>query len=153
MQIKSFHQSDLKEDHVDVYYRKATPRIQEILAYLRKHEDQLYGMKEDRKIAFSIHDVFYFESVDKRTFAYLQDDILRMDLRLQELEELFHDAGFIRVNKSTILNIYKIKELTSDFNMRIVAILENEEKIQINRSYKAKFNQFLKEMEEKRSTQ
>ena len=34
---------------------------------------------------FSLDEVFYFESVDKKTFACLEKKVLQMDARLQDL--------------------------------------------------------------------
>ena len=90
--------------------------------------------------------MFYFESVDKKTIAYLEDQVLRIDLRLQELEDAFFENGFVRISKTTVLNVYRISSIKPTVNMRVIAVLENGEKIQINRSYKAKFNQFLSKM-------
>lgn len=37
--------------------------------------------------------------------------LLRIDVRLQDLETAYFEYGFVRVNKSTILNVYKIRSL------------------------------------------
>ncbi len=143
MKVNEYQQKGLSEDHVDVYYRVKTKEVTGILDFLRKNSRRLVGKTEDRELLFSLEDVYYFESVDKKTFAYLDKEVVRIDLRLQDLENAYFEQGFIRVNKSTILNIYKIQELKSEINMRVTALLDNGERIQINRSYKAKFNAFL----------
>ena len=143
MKVNEYLQQDLTEDRIDFYYRKKNDSVCEILNYLRKHSKRLLGKSDDSDILFSLNDVFYFESVDKKTFAYLD---LRIDLRLQELEDAFFENGFVRISKTTVLNIYRISSIKPTVNMRVIAVLENGEKIQINRSYKAKFNQFLSKM-------
>ena len=146
MKVNEYLQQDLTEDRIDFYYRKKNDSVCEILNYLRKHSKRLLGKSDDSDILFSLNDVFYFESVDKKTFAYLEDQFLRIDLRLQELEDAFFENGFVRISKTTVLNIYRISSIKPTVNMRVIAVLENGEKIQINRSYKAKFNQFLSKM-------
>lgn len=126
-----------------MYYRVKTNEVAGILDFLQKHSQRLVGKTDGRELLFSLEDVYYFESVDKKTFAYLDKEVVRIDLRLQDLENAYFERGFIRVNKSTILNVYKIRELKSEINMRVTALLDNGERIQINRSYKAKFNAFL----------
>lgn len=146
MKVNEFQQKDILEDRIDFYYRMKTKEVNEILDFLMKHRQRLVGKINDKEIIFSLNEVYYFESVDKKTFAYLDNEVVRIDIRLQDLENAFFELGFIRVNKSTILNVYKINSLKSEINMRVMALLDNGERIQINRSYKAKFNTFLNTM-------
>lgn len=146
MKVNEYQQKDLLEDRIDFYYRMKTKEVHEILNLLRKHSQRLVGKISDREIVFSLNDVYYFESVDKMTFAYLDHEVVRIDVRLQDLENAYFELGFVRVNKSTILNVYKINSLKPEINMRVVALLENGENIQINRSYKTRFNSFLNTM-------
>ena len=85
-------------------------------------------------------------NTSKKTFACLDHEVLRLEIRLQDLENAYFELGFIRVNKSTVLNVYKIASLKPELNMRVMALLDNGEKIQINRSYKARFNALLNSM-------
>lgn len=146
MKVNEYRQLDLQEDRIDMYYREKNKEVNEILQYLKKHSQRLIGKSEDTEVVFSLNDVYYFESVDKKTFACLKEQILRIDSRLQDLEEAYYEFGCIRVNKSTVLNVYHVDSLTSELNMKVMAKLDNGEKIQINRSYKAKFHNFLKMM-------
>jgi DNA-binding LytR/AlgR family response regulator len=146
LKVNEYQQKDIFEDRIDFYYRKKTKEVTEILGFLSKHSQRLIGKVNNKEIMFSLNDVYYFESVDKKTFAYLDNNVVRIDIRLQDLENAYFELGFIRVNKSTILNVYKINSLKSEINMRVMALLDNGERIQINRSYKTKFNSFLNTM-------
>lgn len=146
MKVNEYPQPGLTENRIDFYYRTKNKEVCEILNYLKKHRQRLVGKTDDSQIIFSLDDVFYFESVDKKIFACLEHKVLQIDARLQDLEEAYFESGFIRVNKSTILNAYKIRSLKPELNMRVMAVLDNGEKIQINRSYKRKFNLFLNTM-------
>lgn len=146
MNVNEYQREDILEDRIDFYYRIKTKEVHDILDFLRKHSQRLIGKVDDKEMMFSLNDVYYFESVDKKTFAYLDREVVRIEIRLHDLENAYYELGFIRVNKSTILNVYKIKTLKSELNMRVMALLENGEKIQINRNYKAKFNSFLNTM-------
>ncbi len=146
MKVNEYQQKDILENHIDFYYRRKTKEVTDILDFLRKHSQRLSGKANDRELLFSLNDVYYFESVDKKTFAYLDHEVVRLEIRLQDLENAYFELGFIRVNKSTVLNVYKIDSLKPELNMRVMALLDNGEKIRINRSYKAKFNAFLNTM-------
>lgn len=146
MKVNEYLQPDICEDKIDYYYREKTKEVYDILGSLRKYNHRLTGKSENAEMIFSLNDVYYFESVDKKTFACLENEVLKVDIRLFDLENAYFEFGFIRVNKSTILNAYKINSLKSELNMKVIALLDNGEKVQINRSYKSKFNLFLKTM-------
>ena len=59
--------------------------------------------------------------------------------KLYTLEKMFADTSFIRVSKSCILNIAKLKSVRPFINGKFEATLRNEEKIIINRHYVADF--------------
>lgn len=146
MKVNEFQQNDIREDRIDFYYRNKTNEVNEILNFLRKHSQKLIGKSDEKEIIFSLNQVYYFESVDKKTFAYLDQEVVQIEVRLQDLEDAYFTFGFVRVNKSTVLNVYKINSLKPELNMRVTALLDNGERIPINRSYKAKFNLFLNTM-------
>lgn len=148
MKVNEYLQADISEDRIDYYYRKKTKEVDDILRLLKKYNHRLVGNSENTEVVFSLNDVYYFESVDKKTFACLENDVLKVEIRLTDIENAYYEYGFVRVNKSTILNVYKINSLKSELNMKVVALLDNGEKLQINRSYKSKFNSFLKTMNE-----
>jgi DNA-binding LytR/AlgR family response regulator len=146
LKVNEYLQEDISEDRIDYYYRKKTEEVNDILGLLRKYNHRLIGKSDNTEVIFSLNDVYYFESVDKKTFAYLENTVFKVEIRLSDFEKAYFELGFVRVNKSTVLNIYKINSLKTDLNMRVIALLDNGEKVQINRSYKSKFNLFLKTM-------
>jgi len=80
-------------------------------------------------------DIFYFESVDKKTFIYTEYQVLETTMRLYEIENKLSKHDFFRASKSTVINISKIKNLSPRFNGRLDALLENDEKLIISRQY------------------
>ena len=83
----------------------------------------------------SAEDVLFIESVDKRTFIYTADTVLETGLRLYEMEELLADCDFLRITKGCIVNFRAITALKPDVNGRIIATLENGERVVISRRY------------------
>ena len=78
--------------------------------------------------------IYYTESIDKKTFVYTKDMCYGTKLRLYELEESL-SANFFRCSKSLIVNIRKIRSVKSELNGRMVAELLNGEQLVISRSY------------------
>ncbi len=80
-------------------------------------------------------DVFYFESVDQKVFAYCISEVYQVRSKLYELLEELPGRIFVRVSKSVILNLDKIRSLTPAFGGRYEALLQNGEKVIISRQY------------------
>lgn len=80
-------------------------------------------------------EVFYFEYVDQKVFVYCKTKVYEIRNKLYEIEEMLSDKDFIRVSKSSILNLNKISSLSPGFGGRFEALLKNGEKIIISRQY------------------
>ena len=66
---------------------------------------------------------------------------------LRDILEEYSKIGFVRISKSAIVNIYKIKKLQGDINMRVIIFLKNDEKLVMNRSYKNEFYERLNDLQ------
>ena len=55
----------------------------------------------------------------------------------------FGTVGFARNSKSMLVNIYHIKELKAQMNMRVNIVMDNGEQVILNRSYKNEFYKYL----------
>lgn len=107
------------------------------LIYSLKTESEygLTGYIEDRIVRLLPKDVLYFESVDSKVFAYLDEGVYEIRKKLYELEEQYACTDFMRISKSSIVNVAKISYLKPLFNGRFEANLKNGERIVISRQY------------------
>ena len=78
--------------------------------------------------------IYYIESVDKRTFVYTKGKCYESRDRLYELEEKL-GTYFVRISKSMIVNLRKIKRVSAEPGGRMLAYLLNDECVVISRSY------------------
>jgi len=147
MKINLFKNEVLSDDYLDIHYRKMNPLIKRIMSLPSdKAMSKVTGKSQDnQKVFFEIEKVLYFESVDKRTFAYLKNDIYEIEENLNQTEKNYRPFGFVRINKSNVVNIYQIESIKPELNMRVRANMENGEYLMINRSYKRVFDAYLKE--------
>lgn len=83
----------------------------------------------------SLEEIFYFESVDERTFVYSRTEVYACDYKLYEVEDKIGKCGFARISKSVVVNIRKIKLIKPQLNGRFEAILDNGERLIVNRHY------------------
>lgn len=111
-----------------------TEYIQAAIDILEQGILNIVVSKDDKKYLCKIENIYYAESVDKKTFIYTKDECYQTKKRLYELEEELN-ANFFRCSKSMIVNIRKIRNVRSELNGRMNAQLLNGETIIISRSY------------------
>ena len=112
--------------------------VEKIIGLIEKSEKSdvfLTVQAEEITKKIKFEDIFYFESVDERTFVYTEDNVYRCKEKLYELEERLKAGSFVRISKSCILNIDCLESIRASFNGKLEALLINGEKLIINRHY------------------
>ncbi len=131
----------IKSDEVGLVCYKTDERIKNIASYIKGIEkDELTAKDEDKVYKVALNDVYYFESIDKKTFVYLKDKVLETSLRLYEIEEKYTDKMIFRAGKSIIVNLKHIFSASPMLNRNLLVTMKNNEKIIISRRYVKDFN-------------
>lgn len=112
-----------------------TTDIESIRSYALSKGTTLTGSADERIYQFNLSEVFYFEAVDERVFAYTKDNTYELKTRLYELEKAYGDKHFVRCSKSFIINLMKLESISPALNGRFTAYMKNGEKIIISRQY------------------
>ena len=115
--------------------RQLTPEIERVLATLRILNQQLMVSKGEESVILDVSAILYIESVDRKTFVYTKDSVYESKLKLYEIEARLCESGFIRANKSCLIQIRQIKSLRSDLDRRIRVTFESGEQIVVSRQY------------------
>ena len=130
-----FEQVDEKEKEQALI--RAAEKTADILSAIDLLENGSGGIAvvRDRSTFFcKLTQIYYIESVDKRTFVYTRDGCYESRDRLYELEQklgMYH----VRISKSMIVNLRKIRNVSAEPGGRMVAVLLNGERVIISRSY------------------
>ena len=127
--------SDEAEECLIIECVDITPDIESIRSYALTKGTTLVGSVEERIYQFNLSDVFYFEAVDERVFAYTKNKTYELKIRLYELENAYSDKHFVRCSKSFIINLMKLDSISPALNGRFTAQMKNGEKIIISRQY------------------
>jgi len=146
MKIQYYEKPELEESQVDIFYKEYNTEIESLAAFLEK-EQVLLGTKERQTCKFAVSEIFYLEIVDRHCFAYLDKEVYQLELNLKNFLEKYEDGGFVQIGKSTIVNIRYVDHIIPDINMRLNLVMENGEKLIVNRSYKKAFMDGLKRAE------
>ena len=126
-----------REDREEVLIRchAITDEVREIEAFVKSRQGSLSGSRDARQYELPLSDLYYIESVDGRTFLYTKDEVYETAYRLYELEGLLREKAFLRVSKSTLINLMKIRAIRPALNGRFLAVLQSGEEVIISRSY------------------
>lgn len=124
-----------EEDEIIVRCSTLDDRLMKLISSLKTESFQLTGYVDDKIVKLLPKDVFYFESVDNRVYAYAGKGVYEVHKKLYEIEEEYANTDFLRISKSAIVNVAKIAYIRPLLNGRFEAKLKNDEKIIINRQY------------------
>lgn len=135
MKIIINESEDNEELEIVVNCKRIDENLLKIISSIRAFDEKITGSKEGKIFILDTEKIYYFESVDKKTFIYMDKEVYETSQRLYELEEKFSNSDFFRASKSTIINLAKIKEIIPVFGGRLEVILENNEKLVVSRQY------------------
>jgi len=144
MIIKTEQDLSCNDIEVLIRYAKINQRIKRLITLIRSFDMRIKCNEENAEHYVNISDIFYIESVDKRTFIYLEKDVLRTDYRLYQLAEKLSDFGFVQISKSCIVNINTLESIKPLINSRMEATLQNGERLYITRKYLDDIRQALR---------
>ena len=152
MKLNLFEDKNNLDEHVDIYYANMRPVVRQLIDTVNSERPTLSGRPADEdlddgeEVMLDPKEIYYLDYIDRKLFAYTRTGVYRLMNTLSSCEQMLWNYGFVRVSKSNLVNIYKIRQLKPDVNMRVYASFDNGERICINRSYKKSFNDYLLKM-------
>ncbi|MCI8409443.1 MAG: LytTR family transcriptional regulator [Lachnospiraceae bacterium] len=138
-------QVDNKPLTVTIEYPKLDTKIENLIKKIKSLDFIISGNYNGKTFAVNISDIYYMESVERKTFLYTKDDIYMTDRKLYEFEEQLKETTIIRISKSCLMNmdmLYSVKQLR---NSQLEATLINGEKLIVARTYLKDMKNILKE--------
>lgn len=118
----------LRTHQIDAFAR-------DLFTFIENHNKKIQGQL-GKELHFLDPDyIYYIESVDRKTFIYVHDQIYTSHTPLYQFEEELNSEHFFRASKSMILNINMIVSVKPILDSRYEARLKNNEKVYISRNY------------------
>ena len=131
--IEELHEGE--EEEIIIRSNNIDESILQMIYGVKMEHKKIVGNKDGKMTLIDPKDIYYFESVDNKTFIYCMKEVYESKLKLYEIDEQFKNSSFFRAAKSTILNLSKIKNISPAFNGRFEANLKNNEKVIISRQF------------------
>ncbi len=125
------------EDEIIIRCRNVSDELLSVINVIKQEQLHVIGYDAKDIVSLSPAEIYYFESVDNKVFAYCDKKVYEIKSKLYEIEETYNYFGFFRISKSAVVNIKKISSISPLFNGKLTANLANGEKIVISRQYVA----------------
>lgn len=147
MKFIKTREDSLEENYLELHYDEIDEETAAVLERLRPSLKYIDGTIDGKRLTVPLADMFYFETVDRKTFGYTKDSCVEVKETLQGIIDEYTSAGFVRISKSSVVNLYKIKKLQGDLNMRTLIYLKNDECLVMNRGYRTEFYNALNKLQ------
>lgn len=130
-------EENLSQGDIEVLikYAHMSHTVKRLETLIRSVDQTVKCNMESSDMWVNASDIFYIESVDKRTFVYCEKMVYRSELRLYQLAIELMNAGFVQVSKSCIININMLESIRQLKNSRMEATLSNGEHINVTRKF------------------
>ncbi|AMK14859.1 LytTR family DNA-binding domain-containing protein [Methanobrevibacter olleyae] len=155
MKVELFVSKDLEEPYAKIYTDVLTDNIQKAMALLEDNENvreneerinennSILAVKKGQNIVLlDFEDIFMIRVEDKQTKVFTEDMDYLVKKPLYQIEENL-DSNFVRVSKSTIVNLRKIKRVAPSLKGMMFIELKNGLKDNISRKYLHDFKNAL----------
>lgn len=129
---------------LEIRCHKVSDEVREIVSFIKSRQGMISGKIDGNICEIPILDIYYFEAVDNRSFAYTASDNYEINMRIYELEEMLRHGSFVRIQKGMLVNLLKIKSIKPGLSGRYVALLKNKEEVIISRNYVPALKKTLK---------
>ena len=119
--------------------------IEQNILDITKNQINILFYKDDKEYYLEVTDILFFETEDSNTYAHTRDSAYITKHRLYELEDIL-SLNFVRVSKSTIVNINHILAMSSSFGTSYALEFNKTHKqVYVSRRYKKILKERLEE--------
>ncbi len=134
---------DLTETEVLIRCAEVDEHIAAIVATLRMHDRRIVGRHDGASVMVPAGDILYFESIDRRTFAYTASSVLEVTFNISDLAQRLEGSAFVHAAKGCLINLCRVTSLRPYVGGRLLAMLDNGEEVVVSRKYAKDIKQHL----------
>jgi len=135
MEVKIEVDDNLK-DCIVIKCNKIDSNIDKINEFIKSLNNVgLSFYKNEVECFFNINDILFFETLDNSISAHTVSDIYKVKYKLYELENIL-PSNFIRISKSTIININHIYSVDRSITYPVlVSFYKSHKQVYVSRFY------------------
>jgi two-component system LytT family response regulator len=99
------------------------------------YDSHLFVQKSEKLLNLPVEDIVHLEASGDYTILTTKNDQFVSSSGIGKLEEILNPETFIRVHRSTIININFLKEIEKHFNGGMVVKMQNGKSFPVSRTY------------------
>jgi len=135
MEIKIKNINPDEKEYIEIGCLRVDERVNEIVRFIKLKQGSVEGYRDEKQYRIALSDILYVEVVDDRCFIYLTKECYESRKRLYEFESVLTGGNYLRISKSTIVNLMKIEQIRPALNGRFLCHLINGEDVIVSRKY------------------
>lgn len=148
MKIKVDISSKYNEKEIVIKSPVEDDELKAIIAKIQNIENkfsQINGYINDTVYSLNLKDILFFETNDRNVYAHTTKNSFLIHYRLYELEDKLPD-NFLRVSKSSIINVEEIASLSRSVTGNLVQFKNTYKTIYVSRRFLKELKNKLKEV-------
>ena len=100
-----------------------------------KFSSHLFVQKSEKLLNLDVNDIVHLEASGDYTILTTKNDQYLSSSGIGKLEEKLDPNKFIRIHRSTIINLNYLKEIEKHFNGGLIVKMENSKSFPVSRTY------------------
>ena len=144
MKVNLVLSKDIDEPRADIHTNELTDNITKAISILENEESKdMIAVKKGSDISFlEFNDIFMFRVENKQVKTFTDDQEYIIKKPLYQIEESL-SSDFVRISKTTIVNLKKIERVAPSLRGMMFIELKNGLKDNISRKYLPEFKSAL----------
>ena len=144
MKVNLFLSNEIDESYADIHTNQLTENIKKAVSILENDEfNNILPVKKGSDIVFlDFNDIYMVRVEDKQVMVYSENSVYPIKKALYQVEDELN-SSFIRISKTTIVNMKKIDRVAPSLKGMMFIQLKNGLKDNISRKYLPNFKKAL----------
>ena len=144
MKVNLFVSRDIEEPYADIHTNELTDNITKAMSILESDDsNDMLAVKKGSDIALlELSDIYMFRVEEKQVKVYSENTEYLIKKPLYQVEETL-SSDFVRISKTTIVNLKKIERVAPSLKGMMFIQLKNGLKDNISRKYLPDFKDAL----------
>jgi two-component system LytT family response regulator len=121
----------------------SSPNVEELIRTLqddnssngKQYSSHLFVQKSEKLLNLEVNDIMYLEASGDYTVLSTKSDQFLSSSGIGKLEAKLNPETFIRIHRSTIINLNFLKEIEKHFNGGLIVKMDNNKTFPVSRTY------------------